>query len=133
MVQSKIQNLRHNTWRIRQAGWRTKSKIRTTRIPVVSCSRAGRLVPPQAKGLRAGSVILKPGEAMGWHSTGPREELLLALAGRVRIEVQPRRRRAQSVALTVGQCAFLPTRTPHRVVNQSRSIARYLYITAPIQ
>ncbi len=65
---------------------------------------------------------------MDWHSTEAREELLLAMAGAVELQIRSRstvRRRA----LRAGQCAFLPARTRHRVVNRSRTPARYVYVT----
>ena len=102
-------------------------------IRVSSYRRGGRLVPYAARGLRAGSVALKRGEVMDWHSTDSREELLIALRGRVSVEVCDARRRIRRSLLRAGSCLFLPSRTTHRVVNRSRVEARYLYITAPIK
>ena len=96
-----------------------------------SYHRKGRLVPRRAVGLRAGSVVLKPGEQMPWHSTRAREELLLAFQGRVIVEAGLSSRRIRRVILGAGRCLFLPRETPHRVVNRSRALARYLYISAP--
>lgn len=113
----------------------------TGRIARTSYRRGGRLIPRRTHGLRAGSVTLRPHEAMDWHSTGDREELLILLAGRVQVEVEARpggsaRRAGASaritrVALSVGQCAFIPSEIPHRVLNRSRTAAHYLYVTAP--
>lgn len=89
----------------------------------------GRVVPAQAKGLRAAVVGLRPGEVMDWHSTNTREELLVALAGWVRVEVRASSQKIQRLRLSAGSCSFLPTQTLHRVVNASRAIARYLYVT----
>ena len=97
-----------------------------------SYDRDGRLVPPQARGLRARAVTLKPHGIMDWHSTKAREELVIALAGDVRIEVAAPSRRIHHVPLRRGQCAFLPAQTRHRVVNRSGGRARYLYVTAPV-
>jgi len=101
-----------------------------SRIARRSYRRAGRLVPRRSHGLRAGSVVLKPRQAMDWHSTKDREELLIILAGGVSLEVQTLRRRRRARSLSAGQCAFIPAETTHRVVNRSRTIARYLYVTA---
>ncbi|MBI1992786.1 MAG: cupin domain-containing protein [Candidatus Omnitrophica bacterium] len=100
------------------------------KVRVTSCRRDGRLIPRNSRGLRGGSVILRPGETMAWHSTGSREELLIALEGRVRVEAQTSRRSVRSISLKSGSCVFLPEATRHRVVNRSRAAARYLYITA---
>jgi hypothetical protein len=36
---------------------------------------------PQTSGMRGGSVKLKPGESVGWHSTAANEETLVILHG----------------------------------------------------
>ena len=94
----------------------------------VAIHRAGRLVPPQACALRARTVLLRPGGRVDWHSTHDREELIVALRGRVRIEVLAR----AGIPLAAGQCAFIPHATWHRVVNPSSATATYLYVTAPV-
>ena len=72
---------------------------------------------------------------MDWHSTRAREELLIALDGRIRVEVLTSRRtsalRARQIPLNAGECLYLPRHTQHRVLNMSRTPARYLYVTAP--
>ena len=109
-------------------------EMRTTgSIRVVSYQREGRLVPQAARGLRARSVELGPGQVMEWHSTHDREELLIALKGRVRLEVWMTPRRTRRRQLAAGQCAFLPRKTRHRVVNGSKMLAHYVYVTAPAQ
>ena len=101
-----------------------------SRIARTSYRQAGRLVWRTNRGLRAGSVILRRDEAMEWHSTRHREELLILLTGRVRIDVDASAQITRW-SLRAGECAFIPPETPHRVVNRSRTIARYLYVTAP--
>jgi mannose-6-phosphate isomerase-like protein (cupin superfamily) len=68
---------------------------------------------------------------MDWHSTRTREELLMALAGQVHVEVRASLRRVRRVVLKTGQCAFLAPHTLHRVINRSTAKASYLYVTAP--
>ena len=106
-------------------------------VRVISYGRAGRLLPRRAAGLRAGVVALKPGEVMPWHSTKSREELLIALEGRLRVEIQSRdKRRGQRVrrlTMNEGRCVLLPRRTVHRVVNQSRERAHYIYVTGVVE
>jgi mannose-6-phosphate isomerase-like protein (cupin superfamily) len=67
---------------------------------------------------------------MGWHSTHAREELIIALAGSLTLELQRSPRRLRRVALRGGACVWLPSRTRHRVLNRSRAMAAYLYVTA---
>ena len=93
-------------------------------------TRGGLLTPWDARVLRARSVMLRAGAVMEWHTTGAREELLIAIAGAVEVETEGggRRRRRR---LLGGACCFLPQETVHRVVNRSRRLAHYLYVTAP--
>ena len=66
---------------------------------------------------------------MPWHSTEDREELLVALAGRLHIESErPDGRRVRAI-LKAGECVLLLSRTPHTVRNRSRGTVRYLYVT----
>lgn len=68
---------------------------------------------------------------MDWHTTGAREELLIALRGRVALEVQMSARRVRRRLVAAGACAFLPPAMRHRVLNRSTRAAHYLYVTAP--
>jgi len=97
---------------------------------LASVRRAGRLLPRRAAGLRAGVVVLRPGEVMPWHSTKSREELLIPLRGSLRVESR-RSRRVRRIPLESGQCLLLPRQTLHRVINGSTKLARYMYVTAP--
>ena len=107
----------------------------TDRLRVRSYRRSGRLVPRAAKGLRARSVALGRGQIMDWHSTRHREELLLALTGRVEVEVQARHPsrtgpRTRRMPLKPGECLFLPQQTMHRVLNRAAIRSCYVYVTA---
>ena len=107
--------------------------MRRARVEKRSCGRPGRLVPEGARGLKAAVVLLAPSQAMDWHSTRDREELLIALQGRVDVECRPVAQRARRVRFAAGYSLFIPPQTLHRVVNRSSADARYLYVTAPTQ
>ena len=97
----------------------------------VSYRKAGRLVPPEAQGLRAAAVVLKARETMPWHSTQAREELLIALKGQLDVAVRGASGRQRRLALRSGLSLFLPARTWHTVMNVSTSrSAVYVYVTA---
>ncbi len=68
---------------------------------------------------------------MDWHSTHQREELILVLRGQVRVECQTGRR-MRRLRVAAGQSVHIPRRILHRVVNPSRSIAQYVYVTGPV-
>ena len=77
-------------------------------------------------------MMLKPGQAVDWHTTGTREEVLVILGGAIRLELQPSFDSLRSLRMTLsaGRCAFVPRGVRHRVVNRSSRAARYLYFTA---
>lgn len=115
------------------------------RVTRFSWRREGPVARAATKALRAGVVVLRPGGVMARHSTGEREELLIVLSGRVRLEADalpacppprlpagrhglpalrrlsgqagPWRGRRARLVLSEGSGAFLPPRTWHRVVN----------------
>jgi mannose-6-phosphate isomerase-like protein (cupin superfamily) len=77
--------------------------------------------------MRGGSVKLKPGESVGWHSTGQNEEALVILKGKgsATIEGQP------DVRLEEKMLAYIPPGTRHNVTNTGTDILEYVWIVAP--
>ena len=82
---------------------------------------------PQTTGMRSGFVRLKPGDTVGWHTTGKNEEALVILRG-------------QGEALIDGQAkqtfaapafAYIPPETRHNVSNTGSEILEYVYVVAP--
>jgi len=82
---------------------------------------------PQTAGMRSGFVRLKPGETVGWHTTGKNEESLIVLHGRgeARIEGQPPQ------AFAAPALAYIPPATRHNVANTGDEILEYVYVVAP--
>jgi quercetin dioxygenase-like cupin family protein len=83
---------------------------------------------PQTAGLRSGSVRLKPGETVGWHTTGQHEEALIILRGRgeARIEGQPGR------PFTAPKLVYIPPATRHNIANTGDELLEYVYVVAPL-
>jgi mannose-6-phosphate isomerase-like protein (cupin superfamily) len=79
--------------------------------------------------MRSGFVRLKPGETVGWHTTGKNEESLVVLRGRgeARIEGQPIR------AFAAPALVYIPPATRHNVVNIGNELLEYVYVVAPAQ
>lgn len=96
----------------------------------VRATRPGKLVPPAARRLKSRAIRLRTGQAVDWHTTGVREELIIVLAGAVRLEVRASVRRLRTTSVSAGWCAFVPHRVWHRVVNRSARPAHYVYVTA---
>jgi mannose-6-phosphate isomerase-like protein (cupin superfamily) len=84
---------------------------------------------PQTAGMRSGYVRLKPGETVGWHTTGKNEESLVILSGHgeARLEGLPVR------AFSGPTLVYIPPATKHNVANTGSSILEYVYVVAPAQ
>ena len=83
--------------------------------------------PPQTVGMRSGFVRLKPGETVGWHTTGQNEEALVILRGEgaAMIEGQP------TQTLVAPALAYIPPSTRHNVSNTGKQQLEYVYVVAP--
>ena len=84
---------------------------------------------PQTAGMRSGFVRLKPGETVGWHTTGHNEESLVVLRGQgeARLEGQPAR------AFTAPALVYIPPATRHNVANTGKGPLQYVYVVAPVK
>jgi len=84
---------------------------------------------PQTSGMRGGSVKLKPGESVGWHSTSANEEALVIMhgSGVANIEGHP------DVSLTEKMLAYIPPATRHNVTNNGSRVLEYVWLVAPLQ
>ncbi len=82
---------------------------------------------PQTSGMRSGSVKLKPGESVGWHSTAANEEALVILQGSgvAKIEGHP------DVFLREKTLAYIPPATRHNVTNNGTEVLEYVWVVAP--
>jgi mannose-6-phosphate isomerase-like protein (cupin superfamily) len=83
---------------------------------------------PQTAGMRSGFVRLKPGESVGWHSTGSNEESLVILHGEgaALVEGQPKR------SFAAPHFLYIPPATRHNVENTGREVLEYVYVVAPV-
>jgi len=82
---------------------------------------------PQTSGMRGGSVKLKPGESVGWHSTGENEEALVILkgSGAARIEGRP------DIGFHDGELIYIPSGKRHNVTNTGADVLEYVWVVAP--
>ena len=94
-----------------------------------SFGRPGRLIVAPQRGLRARTVQLPKSARMAWHSTGRREELVLAIAGSLVVAVMDCADRMRRISLCAGEGVFLPRATRHAVMNASAQAASYIYVT----
>jgi mannose-6-phosphate isomerase-like protein (cupin superfamily) len=77
--------------------------------------------------MRSGYVRLRPGETVGWHTTGKNEESLVILAGRgeARLEGQAAR------PFAAPALVYIPPAMKHNVANTGGEILEYVYVVAP--
>lgn len=81
--------------------------------------------PPETATMRSGLVVLEPGKAVGKHSTGANEELLVVLEGTGEFRLE-----AETLPLAGGTALYCPAGRSHDVVNTGNALLRYVYITA---
>ena len=83
---------------------------------------------PQTGGMRGGSVRLKAGESVGWHSTAGNEESLVILHGRGVVKIEGR----ADLPLSENHLAYIPPATRHNVTNTGGAVLEYVWIVAPV-
>jgi mannose-6-phosphate isomerase-like protein (cupin superfamily) len=82
---------------------------------------------PQTAGMRSGFVRLKPGETVGWHTTGEHEEALVILRGRGEARIEGEAALPVASAMEV----YIPPATRHNVANTGSEMLEYVYVVAP--
>ena len=82
---------------------------------------------PQTAGLRSGFVRLKPGDTVGWHTTGQKEETLVILHGKGEAEIEG----AAAMPIAEKMIAYIPPAMRHNVKNTGDAPLEYMYIVAP--
>jgi mannose-6-phosphate isomerase-like protein (cupin superfamily) len=82
---------------------------------------------PQTAGMRSGFVRLKPGETVGWHTTGQNEESLVILRGQGEALIDGQSKQS----FTAPAFAYIPPATRHNVSNTGKALLEYVYVVAP--
>jgi quercetin dioxygenase-like cupin family protein len=82
---------------------------------------------PQTGGMRGGSVKLKPGQSVGWHSTFGNEEALVILRGSGVANVEGH----ADVPLMEKMLVYIPPATRHNVTNTGTQALEYVWVVAP--
>ena len=79
------------------------------------------------KGLSSGLVALKKGDTVGIHNTKKKEEIVVVLDGKARVNVADKH-----FILENGMMLYIPPKTLHNVKNIGARLLKYLYITAAV-
>ena len=82
---------------------------------------------PQTAGMRSGYVRLKPGQSVGWHTTGHNEECLIILHGSGKALIEGR----ASLEFVAPHAVYIPPATKHNVTDTGGDALEYVYVVAP--
>ena len=82
--------------------------------------------PPETVTMRSGLVVLAPGKAVGKHSTGQHEEILVVLAGTGEMRITGE----SSLPVVAGTAVYCPSGREHDVLNTGQAELRYVYVVA---
>jgi quercetin dioxygenase-like cupin family protein len=109
--------------------WPQAPQPRPLAIPL-ACSQGDCPVltgAPQTTGMRSGFVRLKPGETVGWHTTGKNEEALVVLHGKGNALIDGR----PGMPFVAPALVYIPPDTRHNVENTGSDLLEYEYVVAP--
>jgi len=95
-------------------------KLKITRILEGSLAK-----PPLTTSLKAGCVVLSPGQTVSAHFTGDGDEALIVLEGTATVFLGE-----SPNEVPAGSAAFIPPRTEHRVANNGQAQLKYVYVAA---
>jgi mannose-6-phosphate isomerase-like protein (cupin superfamily) len=82
--------------------------------------------PPQSVFMRAGKIVLQPGESIGKHSTEGKEELIIILDG----EGQFLYGDNQSLIFDSNSVLYCPPMTEHNILNTGSTPLQYIYVVS---
>jgi mannose-6-phosphate isomerase-like protein (cupin superfamily) len=77
--------------------------------------------------MRSGFVRLKPGQTVGWHTTGKNEESLVILHGQGEALIDGQERRP----FVAPAFVYIPPATRHNVANTGQQALDYVFVVAP--
>jgi oxalate decarboxylase/phosphoglucose isomerase-like protein (cupin superfamily) len=86
---------------------------------------------PQTTGMRSGFVRLKPGQTVGWHTTGKNEEALVVLRGKGKALIEGPRGGQPGMPFAAPALVYIPPATRHNVQNTGSDPLEYEYVVAP--
>lgn len=78
--------------------------------------------------LKSGSILLKPRESVGKHSTEDHEELVIVLEGTGEMVLADGSR----IPMHANSAAYCPPKTEHDVRNTGQAPLRYVYVVARV-
>jgi len=77
-------------------------------------------------GIKSGHVILRPGENIGGHSTGEREEVVVVLKGKGEATID----KDSVLKMESNTVLYVPPETEHDIQNTGHEMLEYVFITS---
>lgn len=107
-----------------------KKSINAKLLKLESGQRYQRLISKDfgSCGIKAGHVILNPGENIGLHSTKDREEILIILKGKGKAYVDKK----TPLSISENHILYIPPKTGHDIHNKGTGVLEYVFITSAV-
>ena len=83
---------------------------------------------PETQGMKSGYMTLNPGESVGEHSTGQKEEAIIVLEGKGEISCEG----ALPMKAEENTLIYVPPETAHDVKNTGKDVLKYVYVVSPL-
>ncbi len=81
--------------------------------------------PPKSEKIKAGLVVLQPGEEVGKHRTENCEEIIVVIEGTAVALVND-----QETTISQHETHYVPKNIPHNIFNRTDKILKYYYIVS---
>ncbi|MGD2278513.1 MAG: cupin domain-containing protein [Candidatus Omnitrophota bacterium] len=83
---------------------------------------------PDTQGMKSGYMTLSPGESVGEHSTGQKEEAIIILQGKGEISCEAK----TPITAEENTLVYVPPDTKHDVKNTGKEALKYVYVVSPL-
>lgn len=83
---------------------------------------------PETCGMKAGCVRLKPGDSVGVHSTGEREEAIVVLEGELKLVLD----KGEEISAAARSLVYVPPFTTHDMKNAGLVDSVHVYVVSPV-
>ena len=80
-------------------------------------------------GMKSGHVVLQPGESVGEHTTGEREEAVVILKGSGEAIINKK----DIIAIEENAVLYIPSQIDHDIKNTGSGVLEYIFITSQAQ
>jgi mannose-6-phosphate isomerase-like protein (cupin superfamily) len=115
---------------------KAKSETEKVRVPfILRLSQNGKenvtpiLDSTNSAHMRSGFVTLQPNENVGSHNTGDREEILIILHGKGRLDIDGIGKKD----IEEGMAVYIPPKNQHNVYCTGSTPLQYVYVVSPVK